>query len=213
MNEAGYANLMKLVSRAHLEAADTETPHVTIAVARRARRGRDRADRRSRRPDRRALRDGQNPLAEARLQRLKSVFGDRLYVELQRHGSRPRTRSSRNCSSWPTRRTLPLVATNECLLRRARRLRGARRAAVHRRRPLRRRGRPAPAHARALLQERRRDGGAVRRSARGAATTRSRSPSAAPSGRRGASRSCRASFQASEGTTARRARRGWRPPS
>ena len=54
------------------------------------------------------------------------------------------------------------------LLRHPRRLRGARCASVHRGRPLRRRGQPPPRDARARLQERRGDGGGVRRPARGA---------------------------------------------
>ena len=60
---------------------------------------------------------------------------------------------------------LPLVATNEPFFATARRLRGARRAALHRRRPADRRHRPPPAHRRAPLQDPRRNGGAVRRSA------------------------------------------------
>ena len=51
------------------------------------------------------------------------------------------------------------------LLRRARDVRGARRAAVHLAGGAPRRHQPAAAHARALLQERRRDAGAVRRPA------------------------------------------------
>ena len=61
------------------------------------------------------------------------------------------------------------------VLRAPRGLRGARRADLHRRRPPGRRDRPAPAHAGAPLQDPRRDGGAVRRSAGGARLDASRS--------------------------------------
>ena len=81
------------------------------------------------------------------------------------------------------------------LLRR-RRLRGPRRAARRRRRPLRLRREPAPAARPSTASRPGRDGDAVRRPARGAARTPSRSRCAAPFGCARASRSCRASAPA-----------------
>ena len=151
-------------------------------------------------------------LAEARLVRLKAAFGDRLYVEIQRHGLRAEHEVEPQLLQLAYAHELPDRRHQRGLLREPRRLRGARCAAVHRGGPLRRRGQPPPRHARARLQERRGDGGGVRRSARGARATPSRSPSAAPSAPRAASRSCRASSPATI-RSARPSSRGWRPPS
>ena len=59
-----------------------------------------------------ALRDGNAAQAEARLLRLKGTFGDRLYVELQRHGSFDR-RHEQKMVDLAYGHDLPLVATNE----------------------------------------------------------------------------------------------------
>nr|CAD6418275.1 DNA polymerase III subunit alpha [Rhizobium sp. Q54] len=59
-----------------------------------------------------ALREGSAGLAEARLQSLNAAFGDRLYVELQRHGSYDR-RHEHKIVSLAYEHDLPLVATNE----------------------------------------------------------------------------------------------------
>jgi len=58
------------------------------------------------------LKDGNTALAEARLLTLKRMFGDRLYVELQRHGSYDR-RLEQKLVSLAYEHDLPLVATNE----------------------------------------------------------------------------------------------------
>ena len=61
-----------------------------------------------------ALVAGQGALATEHAERLKDMFGDRLYIELQRHGTARRARRrSGASSSLPTRSTCPLVATNE----------------------------------------------------------------------------------------------------
>ncbi|MCB5201784.1 DNA polymerase III subunit alpha [Neorhizobium sp. T786] len=59
-----------------------------------------------------ALRDGNPSLAAARLQQLKHVFGDSLYVELQRHGAYDR-RHEHKMVTLAYDHDLPLVATNE----------------------------------------------------------------------------------------------------
>jgi DNA polymerase-3 subunit alpha len=59
-----------------------------------------------------ALRDGNATVAKARLLGLKEAFGDRLYVELQRHGSYDR-RHEHKMVSLAYEHDVPLVATNE----------------------------------------------------------------------------------------------------
>ena len=59
-----------------------------------------------------ALREGSAGLAEARLLSLKRAFGDRLYVELQRHGYYDR-RHEHKIVNLAYEHDVPLVATNE----------------------------------------------------------------------------------------------------
>lgn len=58
------------------------------------------------------LKEGNTAHAEARLLRLKGLFGDRLYVELQRHGGYDR-RHEHKLVNLAYEHDLPLVATNE----------------------------------------------------------------------------------------------------
>jgi DNA polymerase-3 subunit alpha len=113
MSEAGYANLMKLVSRAHMEAADTEKPHTTAAALAAHAEGLIALTGGPDGPIDRALRERQHPLAEARLERLKSIFGDRLYVEVQRHGLKSEQEAEPQLLQLAYARELPIVATNE----------------------------------------------------------------------------------------------------
>ncbi len=73
MNETGYANLMKLVSKAHLEASDVEGPHITIAALAQHAAGLIVLTGGPDGPIDRALRDMQAGLAKARLEKLKAI--------------------------------------------------------------------------------------------------------------------------------------------
>jgi DNA polymerase-3 subunit alpha len=113
MNEAGYANLMQLVSHAHLDAADVEAPHTTAAALAEHAEGLIALTGGPDGPIDRALRDGQNTLAEGRLDRLKATFGDRLYIELQRHGLRSEHDVEPQLLRLAYGKHIPIVATNE----------------------------------------------------------------------------------------------------
>ena len=113
MNEAGYASLMKLVSRAYLEAADTEKPHATIAALAAHAEGVIALTGGPDGPIDRALRERQGPLAESRLKQLAAIFGDRLYVEVQRHGLKSEHETEPQLLELAYELALPLVATNE----------------------------------------------------------------------------------------------------
>ena len=56
---------------------------------------------------------GQDAQAEQRLERLLSLFGDRLYIELQRHGRPGEQLNEDRLIDFAYRRGVPLVATNE----------------------------------------------------------------------------------------------------
>ncbi len=61
----------------------------------------------------RALAEGSQALAAERLQRLHGLFGDRLYVELQRHGEETERRVEPALLTLAYDQALPIVATNQ----------------------------------------------------------------------------------------------------
>jgi DNA polymerase III subunit alpha len=113
MSEVGYANLMKLVSRAHLEAADMQAVHTTASALQAHAEGLIALTGGPDGPIDRALREGQHDLAEGRLKRLASAVGDRLYVEIQRHGLRTEHDVEPQLLQLAYAHELPIVATNE----------------------------------------------------------------------------------------------------
>ncbi|PZU89860.1 MAG: DNA polymerase III subunit alpha [Chelatococcus sp.] len=113
MNEGGYGNLMKLVSDAALACGGSGQPTTTmerlsahheglIALTG----GRDG-------PLDTALRSGHLPQAQARLATLSRIFGDRLYVEIQRHGREDEAVVEAHLLRLAYDADLPIVATNE----------------------------------------------------------------------------------------------------
>ena len=111
--ERGYRSLMRLNSRAFLETPVHQAPHIKfewlagdaedlIALTG----GPDG-------PIALALHADQAALAASRCDRLASLFGDRLYVELQRHGIEKERRAEAGLIDLAYAKGLPLVATNE----------------------------------------------------------------------------------------------------
>ncbi len=113
MNERGYGNLMRLVSEAHLGAADTETPHIKAQQLSQHADGLIALTGGAMGPIDRALAAGQADLGEARLETLKAMFADRLYVELQRHGDQGEREVENQLLDLAYRKAVPIVATNE----------------------------------------------------------------------------------------------------
>ena len=112
MNEAGYGNLMKLVSQACL-AAGAGQPVVTIAQLAESGENLIALTGGAGGPLDLALRAGQQPQAQARLQSLQAIFGDRLYVELQRHEREDGPSIEAALLRLAYDADLPIVATNE----------------------------------------------------------------------------------------------------
>jgi DNA polymerase-3 subunit alpha len=111
--ERGYLSLMRLNSRAFLETPTHQSPHIKfewlqgdaedlIALTG----GPDG-------PISLALTADQPDLAAIRCDRLAGLFGDRLYVELQRHGIEKERRVEAALIDLAYAKGLPLVATNE----------------------------------------------------------------------------------------------------
>jgi DNA polymerase-3 subunit alpha len=111
--EAGYRSLMRLNSRAFLETPVNQPPHIKfewlqdetadlIALTG----GPDG-------PIALAINADQAALAAVRCDRLAAMFGDRLYVELQRHNLESERRAEAGLIDIAYSKGLPLVATNE----------------------------------------------------------------------------------------------------
>jgi DNA polymerase III subunit alpha len=84
--EDGYRNLMRLCSRAYLDTAPTDRPHVKLAWLADETKGLIALSGGPAGPLDIAIGGGQSALALGRCEQLQRLFGDRLYIELQRHG-------------------------------------------------------------------------------------------------------------------------------
>lgn len=120
-DEAGWLNLMALISEAWLDAADGRPDVALERLAARAG-GLICLTGGAGGPLGRLLRDGRRDRAEALLDRLAAAFPDRLYVEIQRHGpSDADPRTPDQDATEPAfvelahARDLPLVATNDVM--------------------------------------------------------------------------------------------------
>jgi DNA polymerase III subunit alpha len=113
MNETGYANLLKLVSRAHLNSPDTDCVHTTTAALSEHADGIIALTGGPDGPIDKALSEGQQPLAESRFAYLRKTFGDRLYVEIQRHGLKSEIEVEPQLLQLAYTHHVPIVASNE----------------------------------------------------------------------------------------------------
>jgi DNA polymerase-3 subunit alpha len=111
--EQGYRSLMRLISRAYLDTSPQERPHITLAALAGETRGLIALTGGPGGPLDTAIAGGQNVLAASRCEILQSLFGDRLYVELQRHGMPAERAVESALIDLAYARALPLVATNE----------------------------------------------------------------------------------------------------
>ena len=111
-NEAGYRNLMQLVSRAYLDGEAGAEPALTLADLAAANEGLICLAGGAGGPIGRLLAEGQAEAAEAVLLALKAAFPGRLYIELMRHGLPEEARSEAGLIDLAYAHDLPLVATN-----------------------------------------------------------------------------------------------------
>ena len=116
-NEAGYMNLMKLNSCVYLDQGN-EVPQVSLDDLLKYNAGLICLTGGPDGPVGRLLRHGQRPKAEALMDQLLSIYGDRLYVELQRHpgdDGQPEAErlSEQGHVEMAYAKKIPLVATND----------------------------------------------------------------------------------------------------
>ena len=111
--ENGYRSLMRLSSRAYLENAPHERPHLKLAWLDGETDGLIALTGGPNGPLDVAIAGGQNALALARCEELQRRFGDRLYIELQRHGMASERTVEPALIELGYNRGIALVATNE----------------------------------------------------------------------------------------------------
>jgi DNA polymerase-3 subunit alpha len=112
-NEAGYRNLLGLVSQSYLAGETPSEPSISLADLAGACDGLLCLAGGSRGPVGRLLAEGQAEAAVGMLSELTAAFPNRLYVELTRHGTADEARCEPGLIELAYRHGLPLVATND----------------------------------------------------------------------------------------------------
>src|SRR5918995_1049854 len=112
-SEEGYGNLMRLASRAYFDVPLGDAPRVPASALAENGAGLVCLTGGPTGPLDAALHSGRVDLAAARLEILKRACGDRLYVEIQRHGLEEERLVEGALIDLADRHGLPLVATNE----------------------------------------------------------------------------------------------------
>ena len=112
-NETGYTNLMALISAAHLESEGKQGPGVAFADIAASAEGLICL---TGGPDgliNQLLESNQTKVAKNKISILNSVFGDNLYIELQRYGDTSEDEVEAQLVDFAYAMELPLVATNQ----------------------------------------------------------------------------------------------------
>jgi len=111
--ERGYRSLMRLCSRAYLDTAPTEKPHLKLDWLAEETEALIALTGGPGGPLDAAISTGQTVLAQTRCQELQRLFGDRLYIELQRHGMSIERATDAGLIELAYARGVSLVAANE----------------------------------------------------------------------------------------------------
>jgi DNA polymerase III subunit alpha len=111
--EHGYRSLMRLSSRAYLGTEQSEQPHIKLSWLADEANGLIALSGGPNGPLDAAIGGGQSALALARCEELQRLFGDRLYIELQRHGMAAERVAEPHLIELAYARGIALVATNE----------------------------------------------------------------------------------------------------
>ncbi|WP_191555547.1 DNA polymerase III subunit alpha [Brevundimonas aurantiaca] len=112
-NETGWRNLCALSSAAYLEAGEMAEPGVAWSMVAARSEGLILLSGGPDGPIDPLFAQGKSGEGAAALATMKSVFGDRFYVELQRHGLEDERRAEPGLVQWAYDNDAPLVATND----------------------------------------------------------------------------------------------------
>ncbi len=113
-NEAGYMNLLKLASAAFVDSGVENPTHITWEQLKTYNEGIICLTGGPKGTIGRQLLDKQVETAEKTLDTLYEIFGDRLYIELLRHGSLDETAIEDQLLDFAYAKNIPIVATNNC---------------------------------------------------------------------------------------------------
>ncbi|MFC3713879.1 DNA polymerase III subunit alpha [Sphingoaurantiacus capsulatus] len=111
-DETGYANLIELVSRAHLDGDGSDEPHLTLGALHGRSEGLIALTAGAEGALARLLAEEQRTAALAYLADLEELFPDRLYIEIARCDESVEQKSEEALIALAYERNLPLVATN-----------------------------------------------------------------------------------------------------
>jgi DNA polymerase III subunit alpha len=109
----GYANLLHLSSKAFIDTASNDRPHLRIEDIEACAAGLIALTGGPDGPIDEALRERRSDLGGKRLERLRAAFSDRLYLEIQRHGLAAEEQFEPALLDLAYARRVPIVATNE----------------------------------------------------------------------------------------------------
>jgi DNA polymerase-3 subunit alpha len=112
-NDVGYRNLSKLLSRAYLGAEPGDWPHVKAKDLAEHAEGLIALTGGPGGPLNKLIVEGQPDAATALLDKLHGIFGNRLYIELQRHGLPEERAAEDKLLELAYAKDIPLVATND----------------------------------------------------------------------------------------------------
>jgi len=111
-NEAGWRNLLALVSAAHLDRPPAEPPHVPLCRLEGCTEGLIALGAGGEGALARLIAEGQEEEAGRMAERLQALFTDRFYIELSRRGDSVEEAAEAGLIDMAYARSLPLVATN-----------------------------------------------------------------------------------------------------
>ena len=112
-SETGYRNLLELVSISFLETPDDQQPHIALSTLEGRTEGVICLTGGAFGPLGTLLAERRAEAAQALTLQLKALFGDRLYIELQRHGMPREAETETAMVELAYAHDIPLVATNE----------------------------------------------------------------------------------------------------
>ncbi len=112
-SRAGYENLMALTSAAFLETVGETTPYISFEHLTNHSEGLICLTGGEEGPLDKAFSNDQDQQAKSWFEALITLFGDRLYIELQRHGRRDQKKREAGLLSLAYEQGVPIVATNE----------------------------------------------------------------------------------------------------
>ena len=112
-SQTGYTNLLELVSRSFLEDTHGLLPHISLNLLEEYQEGLIALSGGMQGIAGRHILANQKKEAVSALQRFKSIFGDRFYIELQRHGMAQQQAWEAGLTELAYEQDIPLVATND----------------------------------------------------------------------------------------------------